>query len=68
MSQQEFEDIDIIIQANHECDQYDLDTFNNIIFYDKQLKMLHLNIRSFNRNSGEFLVFLEKLDVKLCRS
>ena len=46
MIQHDIDDIYIIIQANYDCDQYDLDTFKNIVFYENQLKMLHLNIRS----------------------
>ena len=59
------DDTDIIIEANVECGQYDLDSFKDVNFNDNhKLKMIHLNIRSYNKNSDEFLVYLSKLNVK----
>ena len=42
------DDTDIIIEANVECGQYDLDSFKDVNFNDNhKLKMIHLNIRSY---------------------
>ena len=65
MDPHDIDDLDLILQANFDCGQYDLDSFNNITFNENHnLKMLHLNIRSYSRNFDELQVYLNNLDVK----
>ena len=65
MFHNDIDDIDVVIEANYDCGQYDLDTFKNIVHDDnQQLRMIHINIRSVNKNLDEFLLYLRKLDVK----
>ena len=63
MDTTDVDDIDVILQANFNCSSYDLDTFKNIDFNENNnIKMLHLNIRSYSRNIDELLLYLRKLD------
>ena len=65
MVQNDIDDTDVIIEANFECGQYDLDTFKDVNFnVNNKLKLLHLNIRSYNAHGDEFFLYLRKLGIE----
>ena len=48
------------INVNHFCSHYSIDSFKDLNL-NHNMFILHKNIRSFNCNGGDFLLFLNNL-------
>ena len=58
-------DLESQLLSSNSCSAYNLDDLNNDeSVQNSKLNILHLNIRSCNKNLDEFLVFLESVKIK----
>ena len=58
-------ELDNMLFDTNTCASYDLEDLNlNVNLLDSKVNILHLNIRSCNKNMDEFLSFLEAVKMK----
>ena len=57
-------DLDIALQTNYHCANYDLDNINsNEILNNSKINLFHINIRSCNKNLDELILYLNSINI-----
>ena len=57
-------DLDIVLQSNFECNNFDLDNINSSeILKNSNMNLFHVNIRSCNKNLDELILYLDSISV-----
>ena len=57
-------DLDIVLQSNFECRNFDLDNINSSeILKNSNMNLFHVNIRSCNKNLDELILYLDSISV-----